>query len=224
MGSVSIPRHTASRPLQRGRASEARRRRGGALSGAQEGRGGGGKGRTRGGAEEGRACPRKSRRLRSKTNQGGRGWKDRRGRPRTHSDVYAGRGHAAAVVEVVLYRGAGIAGVRAGHVGSRSPSYFSERARKATQPAAAVGPFRMKKPCASEPNGLRRAPVANPCSRSLLGTGLRLGLDRRRVTFSASSDGNVCQTALHELFLTALAWRVAESVRSEVLAVPPLDK
>lgn len=48
-----------------------------------------------------------------------------KGRPggagrRTHSDVHAGGGHAAAIVEVVLDGGAGVAGVKVRHV-DRAP-------------------------------------------------------------------------------------------------------
>lgn len=46
----------------------------------------------------------------------------RGGGRRTHSDVHTGRGHAAAIVEVILDRGAGVPGVGVGHVGSRTPA------------------------------------------------------------------------------------------------------
>lgn len=55
--------------------------------------------------------------------------------PRTHADVHAGRGHAAAVVEVILDGGAGITWVRIGHVAS------STRTARPREPALTTTAF-----------------------------------------------------------------------------------
>lgn len=53
-----------------------------------------------------------------------RGGRERpRDGPRTHSDVHTWRGHAAAVVEVILDGEARVAGIRVGHKGNRSLSF-----------------------------------------------------------------------------------------------------
>lgn len=58
---------------------------------------------------------------------------------RTHSDVHTGRGHAAAVVEVILDGEAGVAGIRVGHKGNRSPRLRC-RTRTARQMPVALQP------------------------------------------------------------------------------------
>lgn len=90
--------------------------------------------------------------------------------PRTHADVHAGRGHAAAVVEVILDGEAGIAGVEVGHQGARSSSL---RSRRKTAPEARCPPAQFR--AERGRNWRSRARAAGPEVRGERRSGVRPG-------------------------------------------------
>lgn len=98
------------------------------------------------------------------------GWEALERGQRTHSDVHAGGGHAAAIVEVVLDRGARVPGVRVSHDGNSTPT----RPGRAT--ATAFYPLPRRR---AQPQQVERRRRANPERVDFLASKIPAGWRKR---------------------------------------------